>query len=170
MYDKRRIIDARYTNKIGFNAQGLSFKNVVVREVNPVDEFYFEQSTSSDDSKKCIAYTDPIRMLFNQQRLAKLGTTAIMAWLDSLKNFKKDPFAELRSKCSDDDLKSIIKSRHIQQPSELLAYADWCKNNIDLFNSEVQKVVEAREAEIKAKQEMNISETQPVSTSIPKTE
>lgn len=151
LYIMRRYLN-RNDNKIGFNFEGLSFQNIVVREVTPVDEFYFQRSISSDDSKECIAFTDPIRMLFNQQRLQQLGSTAAAAWLDSLKNFNQDPFAEIRSKCSDADLKSIIKSRHIQQPSELLAYADWCKNNIDMFNSEVQKLIEARDTEIKARE------------------
>lgn len=137
--------------KIGFNLDGLTFQNIVVREVTPVDEFYFEHTRSSDDGKDCVSFTDPIRMLFNQQRLNTLGTTAIQAWLDSLQQRKNDPLAELRAKCSDADLIAMIKSRHIQQPCEILAYAEECKNNMDMFNAEVKKLMEQRQQEELAK-------------------
>lgn len=150
-----RRLKLRKTNKIGFNFEGLSLQNVVVREVNPVDEFYFEESVSSDDNKKCIGFTDPIRMLFNQQRLNKLGSMGVEQWLNSLQNFKKDPMAELRAKCSDEDLIALIKSRHIQQPSEIMAYVEYCKNNMETFNSEVQKIVQARQEEESKKVEQN---------------
>lgn len=143
---KRNYI-TRELNKIGFNFAGLTFKNIVVRESNPVDQFYFEKTVASDDGKECVAFTDPIRMLFNQERINKLGTMAVQQWLESLKNLKKDPLAELRTKCTDDDLCALIKSRHIQQPSEIMAYVEYCKNNMDVFTSEVQKLVAARQFE-----------------------
>lgn len=143
---KRNFI-TRESNKIGFNFGGLTFKNVVVREANPIDQFYFEKTIASDDSRECVAFTDPIRMLFNQERINKLGTMAVQQWLESLKNLKKDPLAELRAKCTDEDLCALIKSRHIQQPSEIMAYVEYCKNNMDVFNSEVQKIVAQRQFE-----------------------
>lgn len=141
----------RCTNRIGFTYESLSFGNVVVREPNPVDQFYFERTKSADDGCECIAYTDPIRMLFNQQRLSSIGSMAVENWLDSLKNLKNDPLAELRKKCSDSDLKQLIKSRHIQQPSEIMAYAKYCQDNMTEFESEVSKLVAARQAEEDAK-------------------
>lgn len=138
---KRRVL-LRKDNKIGFQFENLSFKNVVVREASTMDMFYTEESVSADDNEKCIAFTDPIRMLFNQQRLNSIGTSAVNQWLDSLKNFKKDPLAEIRAKCSDDDLKAMIKSRNIQQPSEIMAWAQYCQENVDMFNKELQKVIE----------------------------
>ena len=137
----RRVL-LRKSNKIGFSFENLSHKNVVVREASTMDMFYTEESVSADDNKKCVAYTDPIRMLFNQQRLNSIGTSAVNQWLDSLKNFKKDPLAEIRAKCTDAELKAMIKSRNIQQPSEIMAWAEWCQENVDLFNKELQKVIE----------------------------
>lgn len=144
----KRIYIKRIDNKIGFNMLGLSLQNIVVREANPVDSFYFEKTISSDDGKECVSYTDPIRMLFNQERIYKMGSMAVQQWLESLKNTKKDPLAELRSKLSDDDLCAMIKSRHIQQPSEIMAYVEQCKTNIDFFNSEVKKLMEAKQVEM----------------------
>lgn len=151
----------RKDNKIGFHFEGLSLKNVVVREANPVDSFYIEETISSDDDKKCVAHTDPIRMLFNQERLNKLGNMAVEQWLNSLQNFKKDPLAELRAKCSDEDLKAMIKYRHLQQPSEIMAWAEYCQANMDTFNAEVQKLVQARQEEEAKKVEKKV---EPVTT------
>lgn len=138
---KRRFLN-RKDNKIGFQFENLSHKNVVVRESSTMDMFYTEKTISSDDNKECVAYTDPIRMLFNQKRLESIGTSAVNQWLDSLKNFKVDPLAEIRSKCSDEELKAMIKSRNIQQPSEIMAWAEYCQQNVDKFNQELQKVIE----------------------------
>lgn len=149
---KRRLLK-REDNKIGFNFDGITFQNVVVREVTPIDEFYFERTISSDDCKECISFVDPIRMLFNQQRLSSIGSTAVDSWLTSMFNTKKDPLKELRKNCTDEDLRYLIKSRHIQQPCELMAYAQWCQDNMETFKSEVSKLVaekQAKDAEAKA--------------------
>lgn len=162
---KRRLL-LRINNKIGFNFDGLTFKNVVVREATPVDQFYFEKTIASDDNQKCIAFVDPIRMLFNQERLSRIGSTAFDAWLTSMFNSKKDPLKELRKNCKDEDLRELIKSRHIQQPSELMAYAQWCQDNMETFKSEVSKLVaekQAKEAEAKANAETSASVETPKS-------
>lgn len=147
----RRCVYKNNKKSFGFNYLGLSFNNIVVRNCTPIDSFYTECSQSSDDGSECIAYTDPIRMIFNQQRLSQLGQMGLDAWLDSLRNTKKDPLAELRKKCSDADLKEMIKSRHIQQPSEVMAWVQYCQSNMQTFESEVAKKVEARQAEEAAK-------------------
>lgn len=146
-----RRIKLRVHNTIGFNYFGTSFQNLVVREATPVDMFYVEKSKSADDGRECVAFTDPIRMLFNQKRLNQLGQMGVDAWLDSLRNTKKDPLAELRKKCSDSDLKDMIKSRHLQQPSEIMAWVQYCQANMNTFETEVAKMVEARQAEEAAK-------------------
>lgn len=138
---KRNFI-SHSENVIGFNSDGLTFQNIVVRDVSPVDEFYTEKTVSSDDGKECTAFVDPIRMLFNQQRLSRIGSTAIQSWLDSLARNKNDTLAQLRSKCSDDELISIIKNRNIQQPSELHAWLEMCNSDMDKFNSELKQLSE----------------------------
>lgn len=133
--------------RIGFNYFGLSFNNVVVREVTPVDQFYFEKTKSSDDGEECIAYVDPIRMLFNQQRLDNLGSMAVENWLNSLKGTNADPLSELREKCSDADLLRMIKSRHIQQPSEVMAWVQYTQDNMAEFEAEAAKLLQERQAQ-----------------------
>lgn len=153
----------RKNNKIGFSYESLSFQNVVVREASLVDEFYFEKTKSSDDNKDCIAFTDPIRMLFNQKRLSSIGAGAAQMWIDSLANYKNDPLAEIRAKCSDDELKQLIKSRNLQQPSEIIAWAQYCQSNLEDFQSQLSEAA-------KQLQQQQIAESNQQPIVEPKTE
>ena len=89
------------------------------------------------DGSTAISYSDPIYLLFNQQRLEKNGSFAIQQWLQSLQSSSSSQLSQLRSKCTDEDLISMIKSRHIQSPSELKSWLDYCSSNIEQFNSEL---------------------------------
>lgn len=134
---------------ISFNSN-TGIRHSILRTASVVDEFYFEECTPSDDSMNSVSVCDPIVILFNQQRLDNLGVTAAKSFLDSLAP-KSNSLSELRSKCSDEDLMSMVKSRHLQSPAEILSWCRYMQNNIDKFNSEVQKLVEARQAEESAK-------------------
>lgn len=122
----------------------VGLRSVILREPSVVDEFYME-SVVNDDGSESVSFKDPIYVMFNQQRLNDMGTTAAKAFLDSLQP-SSDSLAELRSKCSDSDLMSMVKSRHLQSPAEVLAWCRYMQKNIDIFNSEVQKLIEAQTA------------------------
>lgn len=88
----------------------------------PVDEFTFEKvsEAGSDDS---ITLTSDVAMLFNQQRLDRCSKETLIQYFESMSR-TGSPLSELRSKLSDDQLISIVKSRYIQSPSELIAYSE----------------------------------------------
>lgn len=115
----------------------------VLREPSVVDEFYFETHKAADDNIESVSVVDPIIMLFNQQRLESMGSTAAKAFLDSLAP-KSDSLGELRKNCSDEQLVSMIKSKYLQSPAEILSWCRYMEQNITEFNSEVQKLVEAQ--------------------------
>lgn len=115
-----------------------SLNNVdILYTPSPVDEFYFEEIVTSDGSI-ALNISDPIYLLFNQDRINKLGSTAINQWLESLN--KTSSYNELKSKCSDADLISMIKSRHIQSASELKSWLDYCSENIEYFNTTLEQL------------------------------
>ena len=117
----------------------IDYRVAVLRESSVVDEFY-QQNTCNPDGTESVSFSDPIYILFNQERLDSLGSTAVQAFLDSLQP-KSDALAELRSKCSDDDLMQMMKSRHLQSPAEILHWCRYMKSNVDKFNAEVQELV-----------------------------
>lgn len=69
-------------------------------------------------------YTTDIVMLFNQKRLDKMTRESLIQHFESLSE-RSSNFASLRDKLSDDQLCSIVKSRYIQSPSELMAYSNY---------------------------------------------
>lgn len=142
---KQNAENIQYNKEIGL-------QHVILREPSVVDEFYFEKCSPSDDSEESVSVCDPIIVLFNQQRLDNMGTTAAKTFIDSLVP-KSNSLAELRKNCSDEDLMTMIKSRHLQAPAEILAWCRYMQDNISTFNAEVQKLVEARQAEEKQKAE-----------------
>lgn len=109
-------------------------------EKSLVDSFYTEEHLNKD-GKKSLSFHDPIRMLFNQERLDKLGPAAVQRWLETLQQAKTSPINDLRQHCDDGMLMELIKSRHIQSMSELQSYAEYCKNNLDEFKSQVHKLI-----------------------------
>lgn len=64
-----------------------------------------------------------VSLLFNQKRLANtIGVDEAKAWLTSLNN----EFSEnLGAKFSDDQLISLVKSRHVQSPSDLRSWSNF---------------------------------------------
>jgi hypothetical protein len=80
-------------------------------------------------------------MLFNQQRLDRMSLSQLSDWLDN--QTPTSGLAELRSKMSDAQLHSFIKSRYIQSPSELMAWSEYIQSE---FSKEYQNVVEEQKS------------------------
>lgn len=157
MFQKRRnITPAENAEKVNFNEK-LGVRHTIVREPSVVDEFYLEKVAPSDDDKEAVCIVDPIHILFNQQRLDNIGVTAAKSFLDSLAP-KSDSLAELRSRCSDDDLLSMIKSRHLQSPAEILYWCRYMQQNLKDFDSEVAKLLAQQQAEQQEKDKQNIEQ------------
>lgn len=146
MIRPRLFITAKENSKnVKFSTKH-TIKHTVLREDSLVDEFYTEPCTPANDSMGSVSYVDPIYMLFNQDRLNNLGQMGLQSFLESFSK-KHDSMEELRKQCSDEDLASLIKSKHLQSPSEISAWCRYMQHNIDEFNAEVQKIVEAKQAE-----------------------
>lgn len=155
----RRFI-LRKNVKHNLNADGVSHNNVVYRTPDVVDEFYFEEVTCSDDDQKAIGVTDPTKMLFAQERIINQGNGMIEAWLDSLRTKPSDPLADLRAKCSDKELKALIKSRHIQQPCEIVSWAQQCEYDMKDFSESLKQL---RDQQLQTQQ--STQQVEPISNS-----
>ena len=124
----------------------LGCKNTGIVVPSLVSQFLTENVTYFDGADKCEArcFVSDIYLLFNQRRLSSAGADTINAWLNTLTP-KSDALAELRKKCSDEQLMQICKSRYIQSPSELLAWSEYLNANYsDLLSAAVQHVSDQR--------------------------
>lgn len=141
---RRNITPEQNSENVKFN-ETIGLRHAIIRETSVVDEFYQEDVVPADDDMKAVAIVDPIHVLFNQQRLDNLGATAVKSFLDSLVPHSND-LSELRSKCSDEDLMKMIKSRHLQSPAEILHWCRYMQQNVKEFESEVAKLVAEQQA------------------------
>ena len=151
---RRNLTPKQNSENIKFVFNG--FNSVIFRESSPVDEFYFEKCQPTDDCTESVSVVDPIIILFNQQRIENMGSHAAQSFLDSLAQ-KSDALSELRSKCSDEQLFSMIKSRHLQSPSEILAWSRYINQHVEEFNNELKAIVKQSSEEKESKQSSNSS-------------
>ena len=119
--------------------------NVVVRAATPVDEFHFDEIHPAHCTKAMVV-SNPLFVLFNQERLQQLGQFPLQEWIDAMNNVKSDPLKELRSKISDEDLISLMKSRYCQKPSELAQWSSYLASKIDDVTAEVQQYIQAQQS------------------------
>lgn len=103
-------------------------------EESPVNEFMFQEVES--DGVKSIRVTSDIYMLFNQQRLDRMSRERLIAYFDQL-SVRDTQMSELRSKLTDDQLCSFVKSRYIQSRSELMAWSQYLMSSQDAVIADI---------------------------------
>ena len=97
-------------------------------ETSPVNEFMFQENECS--GRKSLRVTSDIYMLFNQQRLDRMSKDRLLSYFENL-SVSEPKMCELRSKLSDEQLCSFVKSRFIQSPSELMAWSQYLMSSQD---------------------------------------
>ena len=106
------------------------------------------------NGNEVVTLTSDIYMLFNQQRLDRMSKDRLLAYFDNLS--VTDPkMSELRSKLSDDQLCSFVKSRFIQSPSELMAWSQYLMSSQDEM---IAAAAAEKQAEQSAPYEVNPTE------------
>lgn len=97
-------------------------------ENSPVNEFLFQDLEVN--GKQTVRITSDIYMLFNQQRLDRMTKERLVSYFENL-SVNEPKMRELRSKLSDEQLCSFVKSRFIQSPSELMAWSQYLMSSQD---------------------------------------
>lgn len=111
-----------------YNISSKDLRQSEFLENSPVNEFCFERLEVNGN--EVVTLTSDICMLFNQQRLDRMSKNRLLAYFENLS--VTDPkMRELRSKLSDDQLCSFVKSRFIQSPSELMAWSQYLMSSQD---------------------------------------
>lgn len=121
-------------------------------EKSPVNEFMFQEIEVS--GKKTFRVTSDIYMLFNQQRLDRMSKERLVVYFENL-SVNEPKMRELRSKLSDDQLCSFVKSRFIQSPSELMAWSQYLMSSQDEV---IAAAAAEKQSEEPAKYEVNPTE------------
>lgn len=114
---------------------------------SPVEFSYIEKTSYPDKMEATIIQTD-IAMLFNQQRLDKMTSSALVEYLDQTTNWRKQGNI---GKYSSEQLLMFVKSRYCQSPSELMAWTEYLNANYDSLSAELRSMVDAQNNEPKDK-------------------
>lgn len=120
--------------------------NAIFREKAIYEDLITTDVKQSDGST--IHYIDSdLILLFNQERLQALGQTAMIEYLNSIVP-QSDSLAELRKNCTDEELLSMVKSRHIQSRSDLLAWSKYLDSELDHSKDVAEKLKASQENKI----------------------
>lgn len=109
-------------------------------ESTPVDDFLHYQHEVPFSSEKSIRVTSDLYMLFNQQRLDRMTRENLLNYFSNM-SVREPSFTALKSKLSDDDLATLVKSRYIQSKSELLEWSNYLNA---LTNEQLQQFISAQ--------------------------
>lgn len=96
----------------------------VTLEVDNVDLFRIEQVEHTDPSESYIRVRSDISMLFHAEATAKKIGTEGFRFLAESRRVKSSPTQAVMDKMPDDLILDTLKSRHLQHPSELLAFSE----------------------------------------------
>lgn len=111
-----------------YNVSAKELKQSEFLENSPVNEFCFERLDKN--GIEVVTLTSDIFMLFNQQRLDRVSKDRLLAYFENL-SVNEPKMRELRSKLSDEQLCSFVKSRFIQSPSELMSWSQYLMSSQD---------------------------------------
>lgn len=128
MWCTKRRLESYQEEIKPYNISSKDLRQSEFLENSPVNEFCFERLEVNGN--EVVTLTSDIYMLFNQQRLDRMSKDRLLAYFENLS--VTDPkMSELRSKLSDDQLCSFVKSRFIQSPSELMAWSQYLMSSQD---------------------------------------
>lgn len=133
--------------------------DIVVEEL-PTERFRFEYCGELDDPNVPVRIRSDISMLLHSADMAKkYGQNFVQAMID-LRKPKSSALQEVMDKMSDAQILDTIKSRHLQSPSELIAWSEYLTEQAKSIEQEAERIV----LEQKASEEAESVETQPTET------
>ena len=131
--------------------------DIVVEEL-PTERFRFEYCGELDDPDVPVRIRSDISMLLHSVDMAKkYGQNFVQSMID-LRKPKSSALQEVMDKMSDAQILDTIKSRHLQSPSELIAWSEYLTEQAKSVEQEAERIV----LEQKASEEAESTETQTV--------
>ena len=132
-----------------FCGKRMNTNTAIFREKSLMDDFYTEKTISSVDGTDVVRYVDPIHTLLNQKRLESLGLDSMNTLIKQINDNlgHTDQLQQLRSHVSDDDLLATIKSRHINNLTDLHQWSKYMTSSKDKFSQRINDAVQKMKSE-----------------------
>lgn len=97
------------------------------------------------DESRPVRYTSDVRLILHTKDLASRAGLAVASRFGQSRN-SVSQIQQIMDTMSDDDLLSTVRSRHIQSPSELLAWSKELTAHAEILEREAQSLIESEDA------------------------
>ena len=96
-----------------------------------------------DSDESCpVRYTSDVRLILHMKDLASRAGLAVASKFGQNKQ-SVSQVQQIMDKMSDDDLLSTVRSRHVQSPSEIIAWSKELSAYAENLESQAQELIEA---------------------------
>ena len=104
-----------------------------------------------DDSNKTrpVRYTSDVRLILHNKDLASRAGVSVASKFGQSKQ-PASQIQQIMDKMSDDDLLATVRSRHIQAPSEIIAWSKDLSSYVEHLESQAQELIDAEIAKQEA--------------------
>ena len=101
------------------------------------------------DESRPVRYTSDVRLILHTKDLASRAGLAIASKFGQNKQ-SASQIQQIMDKMSDDDLLATVRSRHVQSPSEIIAWSKELSAYAENLESQVQELIDVENAKQEA--------------------
>ena len=130
----------------------------IVLEELPTEPFRFEKVGTEDN--EFVRVRSDVSMLLHAADMAKKYGPGFTQSMIDMRRPKSSPLQSQMDQMSDAQILDTIKSRHLQSPSELLAWSEYLMDQAKVVEDEAERISLEREASAAETQAETQSETQ----------
>lgn len=117
----------------------------IVLEELPTEAFRFEKAGTEED--EYIRIRSDVSMLLHAADMAKrYGSNFVQSMID-MRRPKSSAIQSQMDQLSDDQILDTVKSRHLQSPSELIAWSEYLISQAESVEQEAERLALEKEAE-----------------------
>lgn len=128
----------------------------IVLEELPTEPFRFEKNGTEED--EYIRIRSDVSMLLHSADMAKKYGTGFVQSMINMRRPKSSALQSQMDQMSDAQILDTVKSRHLQSPSELIAWSEYLVEQAKLIEDEAERIALERESETV----VSPTDTQPV--------
>ena len=97
------------------------------------------------DESRPVRYTSDVRLILHTKDLASRAGLAVASKFGQSKQ-SSSQIQQIMDKMSDDDLLATVRSRHVQAPSEIIAWSKELSAYAEHLESQAQELIDAENA------------------------
>lgn len=129
----------------------------IVLEELPTEQFRFEK-TGTDDNE-CVRIRSDVSMLLHAADMAKKYGTGFVQSMIDMRRPKSSELQSQMDQMSDAQILDTVKSRHLQSPSELLAWSEYLVDQAKDIEQEAERLATEKESSAAASSVESQSDT-----------